>query len=341
MKKIISVIIPFYNAEKTLKNSIESILMQNMNEYVEIILIDDGSKDDSVDISQEYNDKYDNINLIRIKNQGVSNARNIGLSYASSEYIMFLDADDTVDLNLFSWLKKVLTDDCDILIFDYMIENSGQIYRNGEEKNEFITLDTEYCQNVAVGIKKSKTRFNTVWGKVFSKRLLDEHKIRFIDGLKIGEDCLFAYTSYQYANNIKYYSFLGYYYYQNYDSTVHKIHLDITQVDTQWQFEFKKLLMKLPKNNNYNIYNHYSLAKGIINCCYLNIGHEKLNYNFKDRVDILKQLVESKPYSECNYNLVEKYFKGYNKLLVKLIKLRMYRSIITIFYIKNMKSKIR
>ena len=279
--------------------------------------------------------------LIKIKNQGVSHARNIGLNFSKSKYIMFLDADDTFDLNLFNWLKKVLTDDCDILIFDYVIEYSNKIYKQAIDQNEFDLLDSIYCQNVAIGIEKSKTRFNTVWGKVFSKKLLDENNIRFIEGMKIGEDCLFAYTSYQYANNIKYYSFPGYYYYQNVNSTVHKFQPEMIEVDRQWQLEFKNLIDKLPKNKNTHIYKNYSLAKGIINCCYLNIGHKDSTYNFRKRIIMLKQLVTSDPYSKCNYDVTEKYFEGYDLLLIKLIKKKMYKTIIIIFYIKANKDKLK
>lgn len=338
MKKIVSVIIPFYNAEKTLEKTLESILMQNMNEVVEVILINDGSTDKSVNIAKKYNEKYDNINLITIKNQGVSHARNIGLNFASSEYIMFLDADDTFDLNLFSWFMKVLKDDCDIFIFDHVIEYSDKIYKKAVYNGESILLENEYCQKKAIGIDNvgnSSTRFNTVWGKVFRKSLLDQNSIRFIEELKIGEDCLFAYSTYQYANKIKYYPFFGYYYYQNVDSAVHKIHYDIVDVDKKWQLELKKLLSEFNRCENYNIYINYSLAKGIINCCYLNIGHKNSVYSFKNKVESLKQLSQSNPYSECNYNLVEKYFKGYNRVLVKLLKYQMYRTVIIIFYIKN------
>lgn len=341
MKKTLSVIIPFYNAEKTLKNAIESVLKQNMNEHIEIILVDDGSKDNSVNIAIEYEVLYKNVKLIKTKNQGVSHARNMGLNFSTSEYIMFLDADDTFDLNLFGWLKKVLKDDCDILIFDHIIEYSGKIYKQAIDTNNFTILDSLYCQNVAIGIEKSKTRFNTVWGKVFSKKLLDENNIRFIEGLKIGEDCLFAYTSYQYANNIKYYSFAGYYYYQNVNSTVHKFRPEMIEVDCKWQLEFKKLLDKLPKNKNYNIYINYSLAKGIINCCYLDIGHKDSKYKFRNQITMLKQLITSKPYSECNYEVIKKYFEGYNLLFIKLIKQRMCKIMIILFYIKNNKDKLK
>lgn len=340
MKKI-SVIIPFFNAEKTLSNAINSIIMQNNNEYLEIILVDDGSKDNSTKIAMEYEQKYENIKFIKIQNSGVSHARNVGLSIASSEYIMFLDADDTFDLNLFSWLKKVLTNDCDILIFDYVAEYYNKIYESAVETYDFEQLDSLYCQDVAIGIMKSQTRLNTVWAKVFSKKMIDENNIKFIENLKIGEDCLFSYISYQHANNIKYYPFSGYYYYQNENSSVHKFYPKMMDIDLQWQLEFRKILDTYSTNEKYYIYSNYSLAKGVINCCYLNIGHKDAEYKFTKKVSLLKELVQSKPYSECDYVIAKKYFKSYNRILIELIKKRMFNVVVIMFYIKNNKNKLK
>ena len=96
----ISVIIPVYNVEKYLRICLESILNQNFKGY-EIILINDGSTDNSLNICREYEKKYSNIIVINEENSGPSAARNKGLEYAKGKYISFIDSDDELLPNYF------------------------------------------------------------------------------------------------------------------------------------------------------------------------------------------------------------------------------------------------
>lgn len=95
----ITVIIPIYNTEKYLRECIESVINQTYSIY-EIMLIDDGSTDNSIKISHEYAQKYKNINVIHTSNKGVSAARNMAVERASGDYIMFVDSDDWLELDL-------------------------------------------------------------------------------------------------------------------------------------------------------------------------------------------------------------------------------------------------
>ena len=92
---LISIIVPVYNVENYLKECIDSILRQEFRDY-EIILVDDGSKDDSGKICDEYGKKYSFISVIHKKNGGLSDARNFGLKIAKGEYILFIDSDDYI-----------------------------------------------------------------------------------------------------------------------------------------------------------------------------------------------------------------------------------------------------
>ena len=103
----ISIIMPVYNKEKYLKNTIDSILKQEYKNF-ELIIVDDGSTDKSKYICDEYASKDSRIKVYHIKNEGVSNARNIGLKYATGDYIQFIDADDTINTNTFSKYIDIL-----------------------------------------------------------------------------------------------------------------------------------------------------------------------------------------------------------------------------------------
>ena len=112
----ISIIMPVYNKEKYLKNTIDSILKQEYKNF-ELIIVDDGSTDKSKYICDEYASKDSRIKVYHIKNEGVSNARNIGLKYATGDYIQFIDADDTINTNTFSKYIDILNNKLYDVIF--------------------------------------------------------------------------------------------------------------------------------------------------------------------------------------------------------------------------------
>lgn len=105
MNKKVSVIVPVYNSERTLPNCIHSILNQTYKN-IEIIIVDDGSNDNSEKICNNFKKIYSNIIYVRQKNNGVSSARNTGIKKSSGKYIMFVDSDDTIDSNLIEELIK-------------------------------------------------------------------------------------------------------------------------------------------------------------------------------------------------------------------------------------------
>ena len=115
-KPLISVIVPVYNVESYLKVCVDSILAQTY-ENLEIILVDDGSKDSSGKMCDEYAEKDARIKVVHKKNGGVSSARNKGLDVASGEYIGFVDSDDSTKPNMFEILyKNMVTSDADVSV---------------------------------------------------------------------------------------------------------------------------------------------------------------------------------------------------------------------------------
>ena len=113
MNDLISVVVPVYNVEKYLKKSIESIINQTYKN-LEIIIIDDGSSDDSYNVCKKYKEIDSRIILIHTENKGVSHARNLGLSKANGKYLIFIDSDDYIEDNmieiLYTNLKKTKSD---------------------------------------------------------------------------------------------------------------------------------------------------------------------------------------------------------------------------------------
>ena len=199
-----SVIVPVYNVENNIGRCIESVLVQTFCDF-ELILIDDGSDDDSRNICEQYAKKDVRIKIIHQKNQGVSKARNVGLDRAKGKYIVFIDSDDFVDKNFLHMLNSL---DDDLVLVGY-----GDYYNNKVEKialdeNERWMIDCD--EGIINFLEKKSSIF--VWGKRYKKSIIDKYNIRFRPEMKFSEDVIFN-NDYilrsQTATNIKW---VGYYY---------------------------------------------------------------------------------------------------------------------------------
>ena len=197
-----SVIIPVYNVENYLTRCLDSLLAQNYAD-LEILLIDNGSKDQSGQICEDYAAKFSNITAYHIPNKGVSSARNFGLAKAKGEFICFVDADDYLEGNLFSDLESQLDSQLDLLVFSYynsIEKNLSEIDRSAKilpaegkkDKSDFIALFQELCLT---------DMMYTVWNKIYRREFLEEHQIVF-ESYELGEDVRFNLSVYQHVNAV-------------------------------------------------------------------------------------------------------------------------------------------
>ena len=197
-----SVIIPVYNVENYLPRCIDSLLTQNYSD-LEILLIDNGSKDQSGQICENYAAQFSNITAYHIPNKGVSSARNFGLAKAKGEFICFVDADDYLVENLFSDVENQLDSELDLLVFSYynsIEKNLSEIARSAKilpikgkkDKSEFIALFQELFLT---------DMMYTVWNKIYRREFLEKHQIVF-ENYELGEDVRFNRTVYECVNEI-------------------------------------------------------------------------------------------------------------------------------------------
>lgn len=212
MLKEISVVIPVYNAEKALKKTIESILKQKYFERTELILIDDGSTDNSNAICQSYSEKYNNIVVQRISNSGVSHARNVGKNLAAGQYIWFVDADDYISEDAFEKLFEVTEKKrYDVIYFNNVFEQvDGSVIsypiKNITEKIEYsqqdirqkiipwVLGDTDKQKHVfeyarECGAITYSDCYNAPWQALYKRDYINS--ISFDEELNIYEDLLF------------------------------------------------------------------------------------------------------------------------------------------------------
>lgn len=181
-----SVIIPVYNAEDTLRRCLDSLVCQTRNR-AELILINDGSKDDSLNICREYERAHAEIRVIDQKNAGASSARNAGLDAAEGTYITFVDSDDYVPDNYFDVLDQ--TGDVDFAVYAYFRVTGNDLIPADMPQS---ILDETDQHNRIIGIIKN--RFASPCNKRYKRRIIEENKIRFKKDLIIGEDFLFGLT---------------------------------------------------------------------------------------------------------------------------------------------------
>ena len=140
----LSIIVPVYNVADYLPKCLDSLLAQNLpqNEY-EIIVVNDGSTDNSAVIAQQYADNYANISLVNQANQGLSGARNTGIKQAKGDYIQFVDSDDYL-VELDGLMKKVVKDNLDVLRFNYEnVNDNGEIINPNKDPKHFVDFSND------------------------------------------------------------------------------------------------------------------------------------------------------------------------------------------------------
>ena len=186
-----SVIIPVYNSGKTIKRCIDSITLQNRSD-VEIIVINDGSTDESESICKALQTEHNNIVYIHKENGGVSSARNSGLSVGNGEFVMFDDSDDYVDNQCFDIIDKYVKSDADFYQFGYSIVSNEII----KETRVFSKCYVDTLSEKETFISESivSRSINSPWAKIYKRKIINENNLSFCEELSVGEDLTFVFT---------------------------------------------------------------------------------------------------------------------------------------------------
>lgn len=231
MNDLISVIIPMYNKEKCVMKCLKSLINQTYTNF-ELIVVNDGSTDGSVQIVNQINDKR--IKLFEIENSGVSNARNYGLNKAKGKYIAFVDPDDYVSEKYLEDMIIKMSDDVDLTVTG-RIEICRNISRTSEKINYYGSINEipkkfymdGYC--------------HPIWGKLFRKQIIDKNKIKF-KSIAISEDSFFNLEYLIFSKKIRILPICNYYYvkYDGNDNLTNKC-----------DFSYIEIYNKLYKKYNY------------------------------------------------------------------------------------------
>lgn len=248
-KMKISIIIPMFNAEKYIQKCLESIGTNLIEENkVEVILIDDGSTDTTKQICEDSIKKHqsNNIKMYYQENAGVSSARNYGISVATGEYLMFVDADDCLKSEWFSIVSESMQNNCDIYYYSTSLKQVS--------KQQMISY--------IVGNNKEHIMFAGPFAKIFKRSFIYQENITFKKGIINGEDMLFNLEALLKTDNFQIVSKSFYQYRIYIGSTTKKFDDRIVASDKEFQKSLNEILVNSnlekewqAKISNYCLYN--------------------------------------------------------------------------------------
>lgn len=344
MEKI-SVIVPIYNSEKTLKKCIESIIGQTYSN-IEIILVNDGSQDTSLDIMKEYKEKDSRIIMISQPNKGLSCARNTGIKNATGDYITFIDSDDYIEKDMLEDTINIFKKhDCDVVRNNYKLAYKGGSvkFRDEleEEKNTLVEMKTQrnsIIKKVLLGKVQSYSWLLTIKRKVIKKnQLLFDEDILFMEDIVFFMRLLFV------ADNIFFYNEPKYYYYQSNNNSLTKNQKSYIKNMNNILIMKQRLIEIL----ELNLKNQSEQYIKIINTIYTNalIGYLKISVikqqNYEMILKELKRMREQSRVKEMLENINPDILALRYRLYISLFKKRRFNLLVKIFEIENILRKVK
>lgn len=317
----VSIIVPIYNVELYVNRCIDNLINQTYTN-VEIILVDDGSTDNSKNICNMYAEKDERCRVFHIKNRGLSGARNFGLRQISGEFVMFIDADDWIDINCIELCISKINEynNVECILFPYIREFKGLSKKVDILGTTAQFFSSKYIQRRLFGPLNNELKYpdsmdnlNTAWGKLYSSKFIKN--MEFLSARQIGtaEDLCFNINIFN-KLNIVYYLPYTYYHYNkiNNNSIVHSYKKDLVFTRKnlhKYMYDFihkNKLSAEyIEALNNRMILTILSLSRNIMNT----------NKSFIEKYTLLKSILDDPIYKsyfiKFNFNKLEFKWKVY------------------------------
>lgn len=244
----VSIIIPVYNAEKYIENCLESIIKQNYSDY-EIILIDDGSKDESGHICDELAERHPGrVRVFHITNGGPSRARNYGIEKASGEFIQFVDADDSISSDCLEQFSKEVSR----FQADFIIGNAVMVDSDGKQLE---VLDIGCTGSYKAGELIEHMTLETkalyvyyIWNKWYKTEIIKKFNLKFDCEINLGEDFLFNCSYLRFCKSVSLMRKVIYNYYKRDNQS-------LTQIFHRDELERRRRM----DNSLINLYHHFNI----------------------------------------------------------------------------------
>ena len=334
-----SIVVPIYNAEKFLRKCLESLINQTYND-IEILLVNDGSTDGSLEICKEYALKDGRVRILDQHNQGVSQARNNGILNAKCKLITFVDADDWIEDDFCEVAQESYTKSpYDILMVDAFIYQGNYRKKNEFYQNDFneITLyikEQLILQTINKNSAEYKPKFKvvgTTWAKIYKTEFIKKNDLKFNKSLTRAEDHIFLLNSLKNAPDVRYIKKTLYNYRKQEQSTVNKYSPNV-------YLEFQKtiaILNELPIVKK----GDESIKKAVYARVIMNISsilandylHNENTDTLEKRITCFRKVVNKEPFKSSIKSVK---FMDLNKkgvILTMLLRFELYKFIFKIY----------
>lgn len=313
-KSKLSIIIPMYNVENYLEKCVGSILTQNVDFEHEIIMVNDGSTDSSLEKAKKIASQNSNIIVISQQNKGLGGARNTGITNASGEYLLFLDADDVIAEDSIQKLTKIaITNQLDILEFAVKgIEEEGRVVYSFSSKTENVMSGISYCNSVKY--------MNSACNKLYKRDFLIENNLFFLEKIYI-EDFEFNTRAFALSLRILATDILGAYFLQSNNSITRNSNLEKRNKMIQ---DIKRVItiinQKFLENKKHKEFYNFYLEK--LNFLTATLFYKMLENRatYKDVISMKKELQQQNVFF-INYPIHDRGKNIFRKVLLKNIYL--------------------
>lgn len=309
MSKKVSVIIPVFNAEKFVDECISNVLKQTYKNY-EVIIVDDGSDDNTKDIILKNVKVNKSIKCVCNTKKGVSSARNCGIDYSSGDYIVFLDVDDQISpiyLEILVNMLEINKSDCAAI--SYTTDANKLLYELNDDSKILDVTNKKY--ELLVNSKYSVGGY--VWNKIYKKSIINKYNIKFDEKISVGEDLLFNFNYFEKAKKISFNNSYLYHYVLNMNSAVNNLK------NVKWfdAIEVYSKLLKMNLSEEINNYYKFLYSQVILEAIYRLKFCNNAPYSKEDLKKLKLQYVKlSKNYS-FSQNMKIILFKHFPNIVMK------------------------
>lgn len=329
---LVSILMPVYNACEYLEETVDSILNQTYEEF-ELVIVNDGSSDNTGVICNRLEEKDDRIRVIHKENTGVSDTRNIALDNAKGKYIAFIDSDDSVHKDYLKiLLSSIEKSNGQLAVCGFKerkISTNGQIEELSRVFYPKEVIATEDMKDLIMDFGNSRL-LNPLWNKLYSRKIIEENNIRFKEEVETGEDFIFNLQYFRKINNICFSKGELYYYIRRNNNSI-----TYQYIDNMYEKGLKihNLLEDFLKDMNfYNSKNKYILygnhLMGVFSA-FLNLFHKDCKLTLKQKKHYIKAIVNREYVSECAVN--RKRDKGLIGLTALLVRIKNSTIICSVF----------
>lgn len=325
MKPKISFVLPIFNAEKYLNQCIDSIIRQKSSDW-ELVLVDDGSSDNSLNICKQYEKTDSRIKVFTQDNSGSATARNNGFINSCGEWVAFLDADDWIEDNYLTAIVPYLLDEYDFVMYSYNeIDNNKSKDMCMTDKEIILTrremdllvkdvIDTE---RRLYEVYTSRSQF---WTKVYRRSFLCEFKIKADDELRMCQDVMYNLNVYSCANKAIFLPQRLYNYRILEDSTCHRYSDNQVERIMNLTRSMMDFIENKYKSNDDELLLNKRIMVSLVNCCILDFCHKKNPKSYKDRREDFMELKQLELFDNANKVSVIKSFSFKKQICMWLVK---------------------